>query len=79
MKQAIKKKTFSKPNIDDLKNSWGFGIEEKKEPIKLSELKMSSAEKETEFIILPPAFENAVKLPGIQKGYLTIATGLTAE
>ena len=75
MKQAIKKKTFSKPNIDDLKNSWGFGIEEKKEPIKLSELKMSSAEKETEFIILPPAFENAVKLPGIPKGYLTIATG----
>lgn len=75
MKQAIKKKVFTKPNIDELKKSWGFDVEETKEPIKMSELKMSSAEKETEFIVLPKAFEDALKLPGIPKGYLTIATG----
>jgi hypothetical protein len=51
MKQAIKKKVFTKPNIDELKKSWGFDVEETKEPIKMSELKMSSAEKETEFIV----------------------------
>ena len=75
MKQAIKKKTFSKPSIKELKESMGFGTKVTKEPIKMSELKMSSAEKETEFIVLPQAFENALKLPGIPKGYLTIATG----
>lgn len=75
MKQAIKKKVFSKPNIDELKKSWGFDIEDTEGPIKMSELKMSNAEKETEFIILPEAFERAVKLPGIPKGYLTIVTG----
>ena len=75
MKQAIKKKTFSKPSIKDLKASMGFGPKVQKEPVKMSELKMSSAEKETEFIILPKAFEEALKLPGIPKGYLTIATG----
>ena len=75
MKQAIKKKTFSKPSIKELKEAMGFGTKKSEEPIKMSELKMSSAEKETEFIILPPAFEEALKLPGIPKGYLTIATG----
>jgi hypothetical protein len=75
MKQAIKKKTFSKPSIKDLKASMGFGPKVQKEPVKMSELKMSSAEKETEFIVLPKAFEDALKLPGIPKGYLTIATG----
>ena len=75
MKQAIKKKTFSKPSIDELKAEMGFETKVSKEPIKMSELKMSSAEKETEFIILPKAFEDALKLPGIPKGYLTIATG----
>lgn len=75
MKQAIKKKTFSKPNINDLKASWGFGTKVSDEPIKMSDLKLSSAEKETEFIILPQAFENATKLPGIPRGYLTIVTG----
>lgn len=75
MKQAIKKKTFSKPDIGELKKSWGFGVKKTDEPIKMSELKMSSAEKETEFIILPPAFEEALKIPGIPKGYLTLITG----
>lgn len=75
MKQAIKKKTFNKPSIKDLKKSMGLDVKVTDEPIKMSELKMSSAEKETEFIVLPKAFEDALKLPGIPKGYLTIATG----
>ena len=75
MKQAIKKKVFTKPSTDDIKALLGLATESPKEPIKMSELKTSSAEKETEFIILPPAFEEALKLPGIPKGYLTIATG----
>ena len=75
MKQAIKKKTFSKPSIKELKEAMGFGTKASDEPIKMSELKMSSAEKSTEFIVLPSAFEDALKLPGIPKGYLTIATG----
>ena len=75
MKQAIKKKVFTKPSIDELKAEMGFETKVSKEPIRMSELKMSSAEKETEFIILPKAFEDALKLPGIPKGYLTIVTG----
>jgi len=75
MKQAIKKKTFTRPSTDDIRELLGLTIETPKEPIKMSELKASNAEKETEFIVLPQAFENALKLPGIPKGYLTIATG----
>ena len=75
MKQAIKKKTFSKPSTDDIKSLLGLNTEKPKEPVKMSDLKTSSAEKDTEFIILPKAFEDALKLPGIPKGYLTIATG----
>lgn len=75
MKQAIKKKTFSRPSTDDIKSLLGLSTEAPKKPVKMSELKTSSAEKETEFIVLPKAFEDALKLPGIPKGYLTIATG----
>ena len=75
MKQVVKKKTFNKPSTTDIKSLLGLNIEAPKAPIKMSELKTSSAEKETEFIILPKAFEDALKLPGIPKGYLTIATG----
>ena len=75
MKQAIKKKTFTRPTTDDIKSLLGFNTEKPKGPIKMSELKTSNAEKETEFIVLPQAFENALKIPGIPKGYLTITTG----
>jgi len=75
MKQAIKKKVFTRPSTDDIRARLGLTVETPKEPIKMSELKTSSAEKETEFIILPPAFESSLKLPGIPKGYLTITTG----
>ena len=75
MKQAIKKKVFTRPSTDDIKSLLGLSTEAPKKPVKMSDLRTSSAEKETEFIVLPPAFEEATKLPGIPKGYLTIATG----
>ena len=75
MRQAIKKKTFIIPSADDINKLLGLDIEDTQEPIKRSELETSNAEKETEFIVLPPAFENALKLPGIPMGYLTLATG----
>ena len=75
MKQAIKKKTFTRPSTDEIKSLLGFNTEIPKGPVKMSELKTSNAEKATEFIVLPSAFEDALKIPGIPKGYLTIATG----
>ena len=75
MKQAIKKKTFTKPSIKDLKESMGFGPKVQKEPIKMSELKMSSAEKETEFIVLPKAFEDALKNGTNTTGRSFVGTG----
>lgn len=75
MRQAIKKKAFVIPSADEINKMLGLDIEESKEPIKRSDLETSNAEKETEFIVLPHAFENALKLPGIPMGYLTLATG----
>ncbi len=75
MKQAIKKKTFTRPSTDDIKALLGFNTEAPKGPVKMSELRTSNAEKATDFIVLPKAFEEALKLPGIPKGYLTITTG----
>lgn len=75
MKQPIKKKEFKKPSIAELKSAMGFGRKNTDEPIKMSELNLSSAEKDTEFIVMPSAFENALKLPGIPMGYLTLCCG----
>ena len=74
MRQAIKKKAFVIPSADEINKMLGLDIEESKEPIKRSDLETSNAEKETEFIVLPHAFENALKLPGIPIVYLTLAT-----
>lgn len=68
MKQAIKKKEFSKPNIKDIKAKLGFNTTNKVSV-------MSSADKPMEFIVMPEAFEKALKLPGIPKGYFTLCIG----
>ena len=68
-KQVIKKKDFSRPKISSIKEKLGLTISQPADLVK------SSADKPMEFIQLPKAFENALKLPGIPKGYLTIATG----
>ena len=68
MKQVIKKKDFSRKSISSIKEKIGLTISK-------DSLVASSAEKPTEFIDLPQAFCDALKLPGIPMGYLTLCTG----
>ena len=69
MKQPIKKKEFKKPSISSFKEKYGLTMKSDKDLVK------SVADKPTDFIPLPEAFSDAIKLPGIPKGYLTIVTG----
>ena len=69
MKQPIKKKEFKKPSIASFKEKYGLTMKTNKDLVK------SVADKPTDFIPLPEAFADAIKLPGIPKGYLTIVTG----
>ena len=69
MKQPLKKKDFKKPSIASIKEKLNMTIKTSDDYVK------SSADKPTDFIPLPQAFGDAVKLPGIPKGYLTIVTG----
>ena len=70
MKQAVKKKEIAKkPSILDIKNQIGMVG---KTPEDLSK---SSADKPMEFIAMPEAFQNALKLPGFPMGYMSIITG----
>lgn len=69
MKQAIKKRTIShKPSASDIMAKMGMTVNE-------NDLTVSNADKPMDFIVLPEAFANAVKLPGIPQGYTTIITG----
>ena len=69
MKQPIKKKEFKRPSIASIKEKLNLTIKSEADLVK------SVADKPTDFIPLPEAFSDAVKLPGIPKGYLTIVTG----
>lgn len=69
MKQPIKKKEFKRPTIGHIKERMGMVIQNENDYVK------SAAEKPMEFITLPPAFADAIKLPGIPMGYFTIVTG----
>lgn len=60
MKQAIKKKSGIKPSAKDIMSSLGMLG---KTPDDLSK---TNADKPIDFIPMPPAFENAIKLPGFQ-------------
>lgn len=68
VKQAIKKKAFSRPSIASIKEEMGLTIDN-------DDLTVSSANKPIEFITLPEAFVEATKLPGIPKGELSIVYG----
>lgn len=68
-KQAMKKKTFTRTGISAIKESLGLNIKTDEDRVK------SSADKELEWIILPNAYERAVKLPGVPMGYLTVLAG----
>lgn len=69
MKQPIKKKEFKKPSISELKEKLELSMKNK------TDYANSVADKKMEFIPLPEAFSNAVKLPGIPMGYLSVVTG----
>ena len=69
MKQPIKKKEFKRPSIASIKEKLNLNMKSNDDLVK------SSADKPTDFIPLPQAFADAVKLPGIPKGYLSIVTG----
>lgn len=68
VKQAIKKKAFTRPSIASIKEAMGLNIKD-------DDLTVSSANKPIEFITLPEAFVDATKLPGIPKGELSIVYG----
>lgn len=68
MKQAIKKKTFSKPSISSIKEKLGLKTTK-------DHMVVSSANKPVEFIPMPEAFEEALKLPGIPMGEVTLIYG----
>ena len=69
MKQPIKKKEFKKPSISELKAKMEFSMKND------TDYANSVADKPMSFIPLPEAFSDAIKLPGIPMGYLSIVTG----
>lgn len=68
-KQAIKKKDVGAFDIKSIKNEIGIGVETSKD------IKRSNSDKPLEWITLPEAYQEAVKLPGIPMGYLTLCRG----
>ena len=68
MKQTIKKKDFSRPGIASIKEKLGL-IANK------SNMVVSSADKPIEFIPMPEAFVDALKIPGIPMGVTTLISG----
>lgn len=69
MKQPIKKKEFKRPSVASIREKLNMTIKSNDDLVK------SAADKPTDFIPLPQAFADAVKIPGIPKGYLSIVTG----
>lgn len=69
MKQPIKKKDFKKPSISELKAKMELSMKNN------TDYANSVADKPMSFIPLPEAFSDAIKLPGIPMGYLSIVTG----
>lgn len=70
MKQAVKKgSTIKKFDLSAFKQSQGLNAKG------VDDLTMSNAEKPIDFIPMPQAFSNALKLPGFPKGYMSIITG----
>ena len=67
--QAIKKKTFGpRKSISQIKADMGMQVTE-------DDLSNSNADKEMEWLVLPEAYESALKLPGVPLGYVTTICG----
>ena len=69
MAQPLKKKETKKFNINDFKSSMGIAVESVKD------IKKSNADKPLDWIVMPEAFQEALKLPGIPCGYLSAVRG----
>ena len=69
MKQAIKKKDVTITSATDIKSFMGMTATSK------TDYSKSAADKPLDFIPMPKAFENALKLPGFPMGYMSIITG----
>lgn len=66
-KAPIKKKT----SIEDLKSKMGFNVRVEKGEVKNA----SNADKPMDWLIMPQAFQDAVKLPGFPQGYVSMMCG----
>lgn len=72
MAQPLKKKEVKKKNtISDLKSKMGFGVSVDKGKISGA----SNADKPLEWLIMPKAYQDAVKLPGFPMGYVSTIVG----
>lgn len=72
MAQPQKKAPIKKKNtISDLKAKMGFGVSVEKGELQNA----SNADKPIDWIIMPEAFQDAVKLPGFPQGYVTTICG----
>ena len=65
MGQPLKKKEVKRFDIGSFKSSMGIAVESEKD------IKKSNADKPLEWITMPEAFQEAVKLPGIPIGYFS--------
>ena len=68
MKQPIKKKVFKRTDMRALKEKLGLTTSK-------TNMVVSSADKPQEFIVMPDAFVEATKLPGIPMGVTTLVYG----
>lgn len=72
MAQPQKKAPIKKKNtISDLKSKMGFGVVVEKGTIQGA----SNADKPMEWLLMPKAFQDAIKLPGFPMGYVSTVCG----
>lgn len=72
MAQPLKKTPIKKKaTIAELKEKMGFGVKVEKGEIKTA----SNADKPLDWLIMPSAYQEALKLPGIPQGYITTLVG----
>ena len=69
MAQPLKKKDVKGFSLKGLKSNMGIAVETPKD------IEKSNADKEIEWITLPEAYQEAVKLPGIPMGYMSGVRG----
>lgn len=69
MPQPLKKKEVKKFDVNSFKTSLGVAVNSS------ADINKSVADKPMEWILMPKAFQDAIKLPGIPMGYVTTVRG----